>query len=183
MRFATICMAVSLCAACGRTPADVRGQVFPSCRDLAVDQRQWSAATMVVIYWPQVRGCVPCELPALQSLSRASRESPDIQLLLVLPADASNPVQKLSVDWPGKIVRLDRRRYDEQVVLTPLPRIEVWDRGGRLLLLKTVPPNLDQAAALGDEVRWAKARALPRRKKETSDALGRVRDCDQHPAS
>ncbi len=115
---------------------------------------------MVVMYWPEVTGCVPCELPALRSLAQASIDSPDIHLVLVLPADAANVAQQLGVAWRGSVVRLDPRSYQQQLAVTPLPRIEVWDRGGRLLLLKTIPPNFIQAAGLGDEVRWAKARAL-----------------------
>jgi hypothetical protein len=116
------------------------------------------------MYWPQVTGCVPCELPALRSLSQASIDSPDIQLVLVLPAGAANVAQKLDVAWRGSVVRLDQRSYQQQLTVTPLPRIEVWDRGGRLLLLKTVPPNVIQAANLGEEVRWAKARAFAAKK-------------------
>jgi hypothetical protein len=112
------------------------------------------------MYWPQISGCVPCELPALRSLSQASIDSPDIQLVLVLPAGADNVAQKLGVAWHGSVVRLDQRSYEQQLTVTPLPRIETWDRGGRLLLLKTVPPNLIQATNLGEEVRWAKARSL-----------------------
>lgn len=149
-----------LSGACQGSAPDARAGVFPSCRDLALNQSRWSGASMVVMYWPQVSGCVPCELPALRSLSQASIDSPDIQLVLVLPDGADNVAQKLDVAWPGSVVHLDRPSYQQQLTLTPLPRIEAWDRGGRLLLLKTVPPNLIQAANLGEEVRWAKARAL-----------------------
>jgi hypothetical protein len=100
----------------------------------------------------------------LESLSRASTESPDIRLTLVLPDGAANIADRMGVAWHGSVVRLDRRSYEQQVKSTPVPRVEVWDRGGRLLLLKTIPPNLMQAAALGDEVRWTKARATPANK-------------------
>ena len=149
-----------LSGACQRTAPDARAGVFPSCPDLAVNQSRWSRASMVVMYWPQLTGCVPCELPALRSLSQASIDSPDIQLILVLPAGAANVAQQLDVAWHASVVRLDKSSYQQQLTLTPLPRVEAWGRGGKLLLLKTVAPNLIQAAGLGDEVRWAKARAL-----------------------
>ena len=148
-----------LSGACHRTASDARAAVFPACRGLALSQTRWSGASMVVMYWPEVTGCVPCEVPALRSLAQASIDSPDIQLVLVVPAGAPNVAEQVGVAWPGPLVQLDRESYQQQLTLTPLPRIEAWDRAGRLLLLKTIPPNLLQAAALGNEVRWAKARA------------------------
>lgn len=158
-RLVALTMISGLLAGCHRG-ADARARVFPSSHDLAV-QAGRSGASMAVIYWPQVNGCVPCEKPALESLALLSAENPDIRLTLVLPEGATNIVDQLGVRWHGSVVRLDQRSYQKQNTLTPLPRVEVWDRGGRLLLLKSIPPNFVQAAALGDEVRWAKARALP----------------------
>ena len=154
-----LAMIPCLLAGCHRR-GDARARVFPSSNALSIEARP-NGSSMAVIYWPQVYGCVPCERPALQSLSLASVQSPDIRLIMVLPEGAPNIADRVSVAWHGSIVRLDRRSYERQKTITPLPRVEVWDRGGQLLLLKSIPPNFVQAAALGDEVRWAKARATP----------------------
>lgn len=147
-------------AACNRDP---RAKIFPSSPDLVVGEKHWPSATVVALYWPEVGECLPCEMPALRSLAQVSAENPDIQSVMVLPIGAENPANRLGIQWPGKVVALDMKAYSKQLGVTPRPRIEVWDREGRLLLMKAIPPNTVRAAALGDEVLWAKAKASPRR--------------------
>ncbi len=163
-RVAAFSLFLSALAACDRITPDARAKLFPPAPDLIVSQERWPSATLIVIFWPDVASCLPCDLPALRALANISAENRDTQLLLVLPAGAADPARKLGVHWPGTIVRLEHRAYKQQLVLTPLPRVEVWDRAGRLLLLKAIPPNLVQAEALGEEIHWARARASHKEK-------------------
>jgi hypothetical protein len=146
-------------AGCGRGADDPRAKLFPASRELAINEQRRPSTVITVLYWPQMSGCVPCELPALRALAQAAAEQPDVQLVLVLPEQAINPAEKLGVPWPGSVVRLKTADYKKQIVVNPLPRVEVWDSAGQLLLLKTIPPNLVQAERVGDEVRWTKASA------------------------
>lgn len=158
MRVAAFCLVASLiCSACSHDP---RAKVFPRSSALTIDRAHRPSATVVVMYWPDLSECRAFDSAILRSLAHASEERPDIQLLLVLPAGADDPSTKLHIDWPGKVVRLGRRLYKRQTVLSPLPRLEVWDTAGKLLLLQTIPPNLSEAENLGDRVRWIMARAV-----------------------
>lgn len=156
--YRAFCLVASLVvSACSH---DSRARVFPRSSALTIDRARWSSATVVVMYWPDLSECRAFDSATLRSLAHVSEERSDIQLLLVLPAGADDLSAKLHIDWPGKVVWLDRRLYKRQTGLSPLPRLEVWDTSGKLLLLQTIPPNISEAENLGDRVRWLMARAV-----------------------
>jgi len=129
-------------------PASVAAQAFPA------------GMALHVLYWP-AGGCQPCNLPAMRALSELVLAHPEISVTTVVPAGFPSPAVAVGVAWPGQEASLEVEAYRQQMVLAPIPRIEVWDPHGQVLLLRSLPPNAVQAAALGDEILWAKALAKP----------------------
>lgn len=127
-------------------PASVAARAFPA------------GMALHVLYWP-AGGCQSCNLPATRALSELVLARPDISVTIVVPDGFPLPAASAGIDWPGEVATLELEAYRRQMDLAPLPRLEVWDPQGQLLLLRSLPPNAVQAAAIGDEIVWAKAMA------------------------
>lgn len=137
-----------------------RDALFPPLPAAAWSQAFPADASLHVLYWP-AGGCLPCDLPSMRALSELVLTHPEIAVVTVMPEGRPSPVSSVGMEWPGRVLALERKQYRQQMVLAPPPRIEVWDPQGQLLLLRSLPPNAVQAAAIGEEVLWAKALAKP----------------------
>jgi hypothetical protein len=155
---AVACMVLLACSPTAeRHP---RERLFPALPAGVIEQAFPADAALHVLYWPG-GGCQACNAPALRALAELVVAHPEIAAVIVVPEGFPSPAAATGVAWPGAEVTLEPDAFRAQAVFVPLPRVEVWDPQGQLLLLRAIPPNAVQAAAIGAEVLWAKALAKP----------------------
>lgn len=90
---------------------------------------------MVIVFHSEVFRCTPQEATAVRALRRVEAEMPHVEIATVFPARSKAPEALYGERLPGRRVEISDERFFEEGKRAPRPRLEVWDRQGRLLLL------------------------------------------------
>lgn len=137
-----------------------RAQLFPASAHGLLAARLAEPARWVVLFHPDLANCRPREAAVLRVLRRAGSEFPDLRILAVLPEAGASVNALFGEPLVGERVVVGDAAYVAEGELSPRPRIEIWAGDGRLLLLRSLPPVLDEAQ-FDQEVRWARAFTAP----------------------
>ncbi|HYC93183.1 MAG TPA: hypothetical protein VEO54_28520 [Thermoanaerobaculia bacterium] len=111
-----------------------------------------------VVFWPETSGCVSCD-HMISEVIAGWQKAPDAQMVVVtvVPdrARASQP-------WhPGVVVRLTAEDYGRYGAGSPLPRVEIRNAKGAVLLSRSIPNNGLQADLLTEEMLAARSFTAP----------------------
>ncbi len=145
-------VAVGACS--GPATRSTRAGLFPDSHSAELEARLTLDEELAVFYWPAVELCDPAAVAAAVALEKLAREEQTIRVTTIVPKGTRNAIERLGVPYPGETLEVPPRQYHAAGWLVPLPRVEVWSRDGRLMLLKAIPPNPNQATQLGEEIRW-----------------------------
>lgn len=140
--------------------ARARAQVFPASAQSPLALRLRAAARWVVLFHPDLANCRPREAAVLRVLRRVGEEFPELRIFVVLPEAGARTTALFGEPLVGERVVVSNETYVAEGALSPRPRIEIWAGDGRLLLLRSLPPVLDEAQ-FEQEVRWARAFTAP----------------------
>lgn len=142
----------------GLIPA--RAQLFPFSEHSPLARKLAQPARWVAIFHPDMENCQTREAAVLRVLRRVAAEFPDLAVLVTLPDWIEELTELRGEALVGERVLLSADHYVAEGRLSPRPRLEIWAGEGRLLLLRSLPPVLDEAQ-LEHEVRWARAFTTP----------------------
>lgn len=111
-----------------------------------------------VVFWPEASGCVSCDQMVSEVIS-GWMAAPDSQMtaVTVIP-DRPRAFQAW---YPGLVVRLNAEDYARYRGGSPLPRVEIRNEKGALLLSRSVPNNGLQAELLNEEMLAARSFTAP----------------------
>lgn len=99
-----------------------------------------SDAALRVAFLPRPERCSPQDLIATRALSRLAEEREDVAVLTVIPAGLPAETGMDGLPFPGHVVDLPLHALEEVGRKVERPRLEVYGRDGRLLLLRPVNP-------------------------------------------
>jgi hypothetical protein len=151
MKFRAFVIAIALLS-CSRVELVSRSPE-PIARALAAKPHRLS-----VVFWPEASGCISCD----QMISEVMSEwlaAPDAQTVVVTVIP--NRERAFQPWLPGVVVRLDREDYRRFAGSAPLPRVEIRDAKGAVLLSRSIPKNGLQAELLKEEMLAARSFTAP----------------------
>ena len=117
-------------------------------------------ARLHLVYWPSPGTCTPQEMRLLLILGEFLDENPEVGATAVLP-EGSTVRDRYGVPLPGRLAHLPRRAYFVNADAAPIPRLEVWNREGQLLLFRTLPGYGDVGSLLRQELLSALSTTAP----------------------
>lgn len=137
-----------------------RARFFPFSEHSPLGRQLGARVRWMAIFHPDMESCQPREAAVLRVLRRVKVEFPDLAVLVTLPELFDKLTELRGEALVGERVLLSADHYVAEGKLSPRPRLEIWAGDGRLLLLRSLPPVLDEAQ-LEQEVRWARAFTAP----------------------
>lgn len=97
-------------------------------------------AALRVAFLPEPERCTPQDLIATRALSRLAEEREDVAVLTVIPTGLPVEAGMDGLPFPGHVVDLPLHALEAAGRKVARPRLEVYGRDGRLLLLRPVNP-------------------------------------------
>ncbi|MFL6194355.1 MAG: hypothetical protein ACJ75H_09310 [Thermoanaerobaculia bacterium] len=139
-----------------------RALFFGSREDAAPLATASADTRLHVLFTPDFEHCTPEEMRIVRALRRIAAENPDTQVLTLLPASRGKTTEVFGERLPGTLVAIPDRAFGRQGRRAPAPRIEVWSREGRLLLMRSLPRVVTEEEVY-EEVLWARSFTAPAR--------------------
>lgn len=119
-----------------------------------------AATRMVVVFHPEVTRCEPQEAVAVRALRRVEAEMEHVEITTVFPRRFFEHEERYGEPLPGRIVEISEASFRKQGATSPRPRLEVWDRQGRLLLLLGLHSATTENEVF-DSVFWSRSFTRP----------------------
>jgi hypothetical protein len=113
---------------------------------------------LAVVFWPQLSNCASCDqLISAVIADWQAEPGAEVAVVSVVPESA----RALDPWLPGAVVRLKSGDYKRFAAGSPLPRVELRDADGGLLMSRSVPNYGSQATLLTEEMLAARSFTTP----------------------
>lgn len=146
-------LGASGCGAAPETPCGRRKRLFEASSSPVLEQVLCGHSEWVLLYWPAVNSCDASAQAVVAALRGFVPKDP-LEVVTVLPEGAPEGKARIGSSEAGRVVRVAGPVFQGVLKETPLPRVELWWRGRKLLLLKTLASSPSEAERLVEEVRW-----------------------------
>jgi len=166
LRAASLLLALCVCGCrvasvdAGEGARNSRARLFSAAGQDGVLPRRLAGSRLVVLFTPDFERCTPETMRILRALRQIAADYPDTRVFTLRPASRAGITAEYGEALPGARLTIPDASYQAQRGMAPTPRIEVWSRDGRLLLMRSLPRVVTEKDVY-DEVLWARSFTAP----------------------
>lgn len=150
----SVAVSISVGAAPESAGANPRLRMFPGTTAVPVAFDREPGAALRVLFTPQSWACTVSDDVAARVVQRFADAYDDVAAWSLVPLRREG-VRTRPIPTAGREVAVPLAAILTEAELAPLPRIEVWTRDGRLLLLRSLGSFQDDE--LYDELVWTRS--------------------------